>query len=89
MNFSDHPVIRYWSVENKKRGHSPQDPCSIVVHTTVEFGAEMINTTADKMEDFLVGKTKEVIPFAEDTKPEFIFCQKWDYSQAKFMLCLN
>lgn len=80
LNFvSNDPIIRYWSIENKKRKSS--DLCAIVIHTSVKFGAENAEQTAESMKTFLLEKVESVIEGIKNSNPTFIKCHKWRYSQ--------
>lgn len=83
VNFvSDDAVIRYWSVENLKRGNI-SEPCSIVVHTSVSFGAENREKMPDSVKEFLTKKATDLIGDLRSTEPNFVKCHKWKFSQVK------
>lgn len=81
INFSDDPIIRYWSVENKKRGKGDQEPCVIVAHTSVSFGSENIDKLSDDVKDFLLEKVGKLINKDGVGNPDFVKSHKWKYSQ--------
>ncbi|XP_035705383.1 renalase isoform X2 [Folsomia candida] len=83
LNFIDDPIIRYWSVENRKRGTEDHEQCAIVAHTSVMFGAENMNKSPDSVKDLLLEKVYENLkPAISSTKlHHFVKCHKWKYSQ--------
>jgi predicted NAD/FAD-dependent oxidoreductase len=88
LNFlNEDPIIRYWSVENKKRSNPEvEEPCSIVVHTSVGFGAENLERTKDSMKEFLMEKVKGAIKDVGENNPASVKCHKWKYSQVNWTI---
>ena len=75
---TDHPIIRFIAVDNIKR-NKPEDPTSILVHSTVQFGLENINKTHEEMKPILQEALHHLLPSlppAEEVKS-----LKWLYSQ--------
>lgn len=75
----DDPVLRFVSVDNKKRGLGPQSPTSLVFHTSVPFGVEHIESTPQALQAQLVECVRARFP--DLPEPKHVKCQKWRYSQ--------
>uniref|UniRef100_V9KUD2 Renalase n=2 Tax=Callorhinchus milii TaxID=7868 RepID=V9KUD2_CALMI len=87
---SENPCIRFISIDNKKRSlgqstiyfslsESPQIGSSIVVHTSVQFGAEHINKDRKVVEPLILEQLQQLLPgLPQSTSTN---CQKWRHSQ--------
>ncbi|KAL0276543.1 UNVERIFIED_CONTAM: hypothetical protein PYX00_004100 [Menopon gallinae] len=76
--YLDHPVFRYVSVDNVKRNR-PEDPVSVMFHTSVKFGVENLEKTLPEMEKLLLGQARELFP--DWPEPAAVKCHKWRFSQ--------
>uniref|UniRef100_A0A4W4FBS4 Amine oxidase domain-containing protein n=1 Tax=Electrophorus electricus TaxID=8005 RepID=A0A4W4FBS4_ELEEL len=78
---SDNPCIRYVAIDDKKRNLEVSEECgpSLVVHTTVPFGVQHIEETAEDVKSIILQELKNVMP--DLPEPESTSCQKWRYSQ--------
>ncbi|XP_067858638.1 renalase [Heptranchias perlo] len=77
---ANNPCIRFISIDNKKRGlESPEVRPSIVVHTTVQFGAENVHKDKEEVEPLILDQLQQVLPGLP--KPTSTKCHKWRYSQ--------
>jgi renalase len=89
VNFvDDNPVVRYWTLEDEKRRlgnpDAPRESSSaVVIHTSVEFGAENIDKQLEDMKELLLAEIKGKFKTLEGKDPEYVKCQKWRYSQVK------
>jgi len=85
INFieNDDSIVRYWAVDNKKRsaGLETDEPCAVVVHTSVKYGAEHSENTPDSMKSSLYEVVKNALEPVKPTEPSSIKCHKWKYSQ--------
>jgi predicted NAD/FAD-dependent oxidoreductase len=79
------PVIRYWSIENKKRAAGSADaidePCAVVVHTSTTYGAEHSEDTPEAMKSSLLDKVNGCLEILRSPEPSYVKCHKWKYSQ--------
>ncbi|XP_051473025.1 renalase isoform X2 [Apus apus] len=74
------PCIRFISIDNKKRNiESPEIGPSVVVHTTVTFGSEHLDSDLAEVQQLILSHLEEVVPSLP--QPASIKCQKWRYSQ--------
>ncbi|XP_026869234.2 renalase isoform X3 [Electrophorus electricus] len=80
---SDNPCIRYVAIDDKKRNLEVSEECgpSLVVHTTVPFGVQHIEETAEDVKSIILQELKNVMP--DLPEPESTSCQKWRYSQVR------
>lgn len=78
--FAESPIIRYVSIDNKKRNASSQ-LTSVVIHTTKEFGKAHIDSDASQVQHLILGAAKSLIPNLP--KPSNIKFHKWRYSQVE------
>ncbi|XP_026575714.1 renalase isoform X1 [Pseudonaja textilis] len=77
---SNNPCICFISIDNKKREiESPDIAPSVVVHTTVSFGAEHLEWDKAKVQQLIINELKAIMP--QLPEPASIKCQKWRYSQ--------
>ncbi|XP_059091733.1 renalase-like isoform X2 [Tigriopus californicus] len=75
----DDPVLRFVSVDNRKRGLGPDSPTSLVFHTSVSFGLEHVESTPQALQAQLVACVRARFP--DLPEPKHVKCQKWRYSQ--------
>lgn len=75
---SDHPIIRFISIDNIKRAKI-DSPTSLLVHSTVQFGLENINKTHEEMKPILLNAVTELLPALPP--PTELKSLKWLYSQ--------
>ncbi|NWS37977.1 RNLS Renalase, partial [Probosciger aterrimus] len=76
----DNPCIRFISIDNKKRNiESPEIGPSVVVHTTVTFGSEYLDSNPTEVQQLILSHLERIVPSLP--KPSSIKCQKWRYSQ--------
>ncbi|KAM6093201.1 renalase isoform 4-T4 [Theristicus caerulescens] len=77
---TDNPCIRFISIDNKKRNiESPEIGPSVVVHTTVTFGSEHLDSDPAEVQRLILSHLERIVPSLP--KPVSIKCQKWRYSQ--------
>ncbi|NWV92863.1 RNLS Renalase, partial [Machaerirhynchus nigripectus] len=77
---TDNPCIRFISIDNKKRNiASPEAGPSVVVHTTVTFGSEHLDSDAAEVQQIILSHLQRIVPSLP--KPSSVKCQKWRYSQ--------
>ncbi|KFO76819.1 Renalase, partial [Cuculus canorus] len=77
---TDNPCIRFISIDNKKRNiESPEIGPSVVVHTTVTFGSENLNSDPAEVQQLILSHLEKIVPSLP--KPASIKFQKWRYSQ--------
>ncbi|XP_061219831.1 renalase isoform X1 [Neopsephotus bourkii] len=77
---TDNPCVRFISIDNKKRNiESPEIGPSVVVHTTVTFGSEYLNSDPTEVQQLILSYLERIMPSLP--KPSSIKCQKWRYSQ--------
>ncbi|KFQ39401.1 Renalase, partial [Mesitornis unicolor] len=77
---TDNPCIRFISIDNKKRNiESPEIGPSVVVHTTVTFGSEHLDSDPAEVQQLILSHLEKIVPSLP--KPAGIKCQKWRYSQ--------
>jgi len=72
------PVIRFVSVDNVKRG-LPDNPTSVLVHSTVPFGLQNIEATPEEIKPALVSAVRGMFP--QWPEPADVKSLKWLYSQ--------
>ncbi|XP_015488978.1 renalase isoform X4 [Parus major] len=77
---SDNPCIRFISIDNKKRNiESPEIGPSVVVHTTVTFGSEHLDSDPAEVQQIILSHLQRIVPSLPE--PSSIKCQRWRYSQ--------
>ncbi|NXJ19173.1 RNLS Renalase, partial [Dicrurus megarhynchus] len=77
---ADNPCIRFISIDNKKRNiESPEVGPSVVVHTTVTFGSEHLDSDPAEVQQIILSHLQRIVPSLPE--PSSIKCQKWRYSQ--------
>ncbi|NWZ22180.1 RNLS Renalase, partial [Asarcornis scutulata] len=77
---TDNPCIRFISIDNKKRNiESPEIGPSVVVHTTVTFGSEHLDSDPAEVQQLILSHLESIMPSLP--KPASVKCQKWRYSQ--------
>ncbi|KAM6203354.1 renalase isoform 2-T2 [Sarcoramphus papa] len=77
---TDNPCIRFISIDNKKRNiESPEIGPSVVVHTTVTFGSEHLDSDPAEVQQLILSHLERIVPSLP--KPASVKCQKWRYSQ--------
>ncbi|XP_035186636.1 renalase isoform X2 [Oxyura jamaicensis] len=77
---TDNPCIRFISIDNKKRNiESPEIGPSVVVHTTVTFGSEHLDSDPAEVQQLILNHLERIVPSLP--KPASVKCQKWRYSQ--------
>ncbi|XP_025953153.2 renalase isoform X1 [Dromaius novaehollandiae] len=77
---TDNPCIRFISIDNKKRNiESPEIGPSVVVHTSVTFGHDHLDSDPAEVQQLILTHLESVVPSLP--KPASIKCQKWRYSQ--------
>ncbi|XP_010156095.1 PREDICTED: renalase-like [Eurypyga helias] len=77
---TDNPCIRFISIDNKKRNiESPEIGPSVVVHTTVTFGSEHLDSDPAEVQQLILSHLERIVPSLPT--PASIKCQKWRYSQ--------
>ncbi|ODN01643.1 Renalase [Orchesella cincta] len=80
LNFIENDtVLRYWSIENVKRTGSFSGPTSVVVHTSIQYGAA--NVDVDNLKPQLFEKAVSIIPEAASIPNDSVKSHKWRYSQ--------
>lgn len=58
---------------------SPEAGPSVVVHTTVTFGSEHLDSDPAEVQQIILSHLQRIVPSLP--KPSSIKCQKWRYSQ--------
>ncbi|XP_050196751.1 renalase isoform X2 [Myiozetetes cayanensis] len=77
---TDNPCIRFISIDNKKRNiESPEVGPSLVVHTTVTFGSEYLDSDLAEVQQIILSHLERIVPSLP--KPSSIKCHRWRYSQ--------
>ncbi|NXJ85115.1 RNLS Renalase, partial [Trogon melanurus] len=77
---TDNPCIRFISIDNKKRNiESPEIGPSVVVHTTVTFGSQHLDSDPAEVQRLILSHLETVLPSLP--KAASVKCQKWRYSQ--------
>ncbi|NXN15263.1 RNLS Renalase, partial [Indicator maculatus] len=77
---SDHPCLRYISIDCRKRGaESPEVGPSVVVHTTVTFGSQHLESEPAEVQQLILSHLEKLVPALSE--PASIKCHKWRYSQ--------
>uniref|UniRef100_A0A8D0KXY0 RNLS Renalase n=1 Tax=Strix occidentalis caurina TaxID=311401 RepID=A0A8D0KXY0_STROC len=77
---TDNPCIRFISIDNKKRNiESSEIGPSVVVHTTVTFGSEHLDSDPAEVQQLILSHLERIVPSLP--KPASIKCHKWRYSQ--------
>ncbi|NXG72101.1 RNLS Renalase, partial [Baryphthengus martii] len=77
---ADNPCIRFISIDNKKRNiESPETGPSVVVHTTVTFGSEHLDSDPAEVQQLILSHLERIVPSLP--KPDSVKCHKWRYSQ--------
>ncbi|XP_015721691.1 renalase [Coturnix japonica] len=77
---TDNPCIRFISIDNKKRNiDSPEIGPSVVVHTTVTFGTEHLDSDPAEVQQLILSHLESLVPSLP--KAASVKCQKWRYSQ--------
>ncbi|XP_074400629.1 renalase isoform X5 [Zonotrichia albicollis] len=77
---ADNPCVRFISIDNKKRNiESPEMGPSVVVHTTVSFGSEHLDSDPAEVQQIILSHLQRVVPSLP--KPSNIKCHRWRYSQ--------
>uniref|UniRef100_A0A8D2QEB0 Renalase, FAD dependent amine oxidase n=1 Tax=Zonotrichia albicollis TaxID=44394 RepID=A0A8D2QEB0_ZONAL len=77
---ADNPCVRFISIDNKKRNiESPEMGPSVVVHTTVSFGSEHLDSDPAEVQQIILSHLQRVVPSLP--KPSSIKCHRWRYSQ--------
>ncbi|XP_062927698.1 renalase isoform X2 [Mobula hypostoma] len=76
----NNPCIRFVSIDNKKRcSEAPEVGPSVVVHTTVQFGAESVHKSKEDVEPLILDQLQQILPGLP--KSISTKCHKWRYSQ--------
>ncbi|XP_043568332.1 renalase isoform X2 [Chiloscyllium plagiosum] len=76
----NNPCIRFISIDNKKRNsESPEVGPSIIIHTTVQFGAQNMQKDKEEVEPLILEQLQQILPGLP--KSIGIKCHKWRYSQ--------
>ncbi|XP_051883466.1 renalase isoform X2 [Pristis pectinata] len=76
----NNPCIRFISIDNKKRcSEAPEVGPSVVVHTTVQFGAENVHKDKEDVEPLILDQLQQILPGLP--KSVSSKCHKWRYSQ--------
>ncbi|XP_026575716.1 renalase isoform X3 [Pseudonaja textilis] len=73
------PVPQILQLQGDIATKSPDIAPSVVVHTTVSFGAEHLEWDKAKVQQLIINELKAIMP--QLPEPASIKCQKWRYSQ--------
>ncbi|NXA42389.1 RNLS Renalase, partial [Eudromia elegans] len=77
---TDNPCVRFIAIDNKKRNvDSPEIGPSVVVHTTVTFGHDHLDSDPAEVQQLILSHLESLVPSLP--KPASVKCQKWRYSQ--------
>uniref|UniRef100_A0A8C5X4Q5 Renalase, FAD dependent amine oxidase n=1 Tax=Malurus cyaneus samueli TaxID=2593467 RepID=A0A8C5X4Q5_9PASS len=77
---ADNPCIRFISIDNQKRNiESPGMGPSVVVHTTVTFGSEHLDSDPAEVQQLILSHLQRIVPSLP--QPSSIKFHKWRYSQ--------
>ena len=78
--YCDHSVVRYMCWDNLKRGVETSG-ATLLVHTSVPFGIEQLDTNKDQVKDQLLELVGEMIPGLP--RPSHSYLLRWRYSQVR------
>ncbi|XP_061219834.1 renalase isoform X3 [Neopsephotus bourkii] len=73
------PVPQILHLQGDIVNKSPEIGPSVVVHTTVTFGSEYLNSDPTEVQQLILSYLERIMPSLP--KPSSIKCQKWRYSQ--------
>lgn len=77
---TDSQIIRYMSVEHQKRSTDVSDlGPSLVVHTSVSFGAKHLESHLDQIQPIILEEVRQLLP--QLPEPISIRAHKWRFSQ--------
>ncbi|XP_064285967.1 renalase isoform X3 [Passer domesticus] len=77
---TDNPCVRFISIDNEKRNiESPDIGPSVVVHTTVTFGSQHLDSDPAEVQQIILSHLQKIVPSLP--KPSSIKCHRWRYSQ--------
>ncbi|XP_068025296.1 renalase isoform X1 [Melanerpes formicivorus] len=79
-DLSGDPCLRFLCIDSRKRGaESPEVGPSVVVHTTVTFGSQYLESDPAEVQQLILSHLEKLVPAL--SKPASIKCHKWRYSQ--------
>ncbi len=78
--YCDHPVIRYMSWDQLKRG-AETPGATLLVHTSVPFGIKQLNTDKDQVKGQLLEMVGEMMPGLPQSSHSYLL--RWRYSQVQ------
>ncbi|XP_078269289.1 renalase isoform X5 [Rhinoraja longicauda] len=73
------PVPQILKLQGDMKSQSPEVGPSLVVHTTVQFGAENVDKDKDDVEPLILDQLQKVLPGLPT--PTSVKCHKWRFSQ--------
>ncbi|KAM7103846.1 renalase isoform 7-T7 [Ciconia maguari] len=73
------PVPQILQLQGDIVNKSPEIGPSVVVHTTVTFGSEHLDSDPAEVQQLILSHLERIVPSLP--KPDSIKCQKWRYSQ--------
>ncbi|NXU86243.1 RNLS Renalase, partial [Xiphorhynchus elegans] len=77
---TDDPCVRFISIDCRKRNReSAEVGPSLVVHTTVTFGSEHLDSDPAEVQQIILSHLERIVPSLPT--PSSIKCHKWRYSQ--------
>ncbi|XP_054030671.1 renalase [Dryobates pubescens] len=77
---SSDPWLRFICIDSRKRGaESPEVGPSVVVHTTVTFGSQHLESDPAEVQQLILSHLEKLVPALAN--PASIKCHKWRYSQ--------
>ncbi|XP_072725524.1 renalase isoform X9 [Ciconia boyciana] len=77
------PVPQILQLQGDIVNKSPEIGPSVVVHTTVTFGSEHLDSDPAEVQQLILSHLERIVPSLP--KPDSIKCQKWIYSQLSLL----
>ena len=81
MKYVDHPIIRFLSRDLSKRGAEEKDCELLLVHTSVPFAIEHLDTDKPHVQELIMAALAEVLPSLP--VPRHTHLIRWRYSQVQ------
>ena len=81
MKYVDHPIVRFLSWDHAKRGRSETSGESLLVHTSVPFALEHLETDKPQVQELIMAALTEVLPSLTQRVPKHSHLIRWRYSQ--------
>ena len=81
VKYVDHPIIRFMSWDNSKRGSSETESDCLLVHTGVPFATEHLETDKPRVQELVMAALTEVLPEVPWGAVKHSHLIRWRYSQ--------